>query len=61
MSASKRGYSRDFPVTGERTTYLLADIPSGFWLRVRAKAKREGVSMRALILQLLTTWMEDNR
>lgn len=28
------------------------------WARVRAKAKAEGVSLRALILRLLTEWLE---
>lgn len=54
----KRGYSRDFKPhgnTGKR--YLLDDIPAGLWAAVRAKAKQEGVSLRALILQLLTEWV----
>jgi hypothetical protein len=56
----KRGYSRDFTphgTTGKR--YLLDDIPAGMWARVRAKAKREGVSLRTLILRLLTKWLEE--
>jgi hypothetical protein len=54
----KRGYSREFKPhgnTGKR--YLLDDIPAGLWAAVRAKAKREGVSLRALILRLLTDWV----
>lgn len=53
----KRGYSRDFKPhgnTGKR--YLLDDIPAGLWAAAREKAKREGVSMRALILKLLEDW-----
>jgi len=56
----KRGYSRDFTPhadTGKR--YMLDAIPAGFWSAVRAKAKREGISLRALILQLLTTWLDE--
>ena len=36
---------------------LLDDIPAGLWREVRAKAKRDGVSIRALILKLLTDWL----
>jgi hypothetical protein len=50
-------YSREFPVVGERRRYLLDDIPAGFWVNVRAKAKREGTSIRALILGLLKEWL----
>jgi hypothetical protein len=53
-----RGYSKDFTPNAETAKrYLLDLIPAALWLQVRAKAKREGVSMRALILQLLTDWV----
>jgi len=53
----KRGYSKSFTPHGETgKRYLLDSIPAGLWSRVRAKAKREGISLRALILQLLTEW-----
>jgi hypothetical protein len=58
----KRGYSREFRpkgATGKR--YMLDAIPAGLWNDVRAKAKREGVSVRALILSQLKTWVEDER
>jgi hypothetical protein len=58
MSA-KRGYSRDFKPhgdTGKRS--LLDNIPAGLWSDVKAKAKREGVSLRALILRLLSDWLK---
>jgi hypothetical protein len=55
----KRGYSRDFtPPTDAHGRYLLDKIPAQLWIRVRAKAKREGVSLRALILSLLVTWVD---
>jgi hypothetical protein len=58
----KRGYSRDFKTHGDTgKRYLLDDIPAGLWARVRAQAKREGVSLRALILRLLTEWVEATR
>lgn len=54
----KRGYSRDFtPPTDAHGRYLLDKIPADLWRRVRAKAKREGVSVRALILGLLQQWL----
>jgi hypothetical protein len=54
----KRGYSKEFKPHGDTgKRYLLDDIPAGLWTEVRAKAKREGVSVRALILRLLTEWV----
>lgn len=53
-----RGYSRAFPLKGVSKRYLLDKIPARLWVSVRARAKREGISMRALILQLLTDWVE---
>jgi hypothetical protein len=55
----KRGYSRDFtPATEKHGRYLLDKIPADLWRRARAKAKREGVSMRALLLGWLRSWVE---
>ena len=55
----KRGYSRAFtPRTGTPARYLLDDIPPTLWREVRAKAKREGFSMRGLILHLLKQWLD---
>lgn len=54
----KRGYSKDFKPHGDSgKRYLLDQIPAGLWARVREKAKRDGVSLRALILGLLTNWV----
>jgi hypothetical protein len=55
----KRGYSREFKPHGDTgKRYLLDEIPAGLWARVREKAKREGVSIRGLILKLLETWLK---
>lgn len=55
----KRGYSRAFkPRKGTGKKYLLDNIPAGLWGAVQGKAKREGVSVRATILTLLTAWVE---
>ena len=54
----KRGYSKDFKPHGDSgKRYLLDQIPAWLWTAVREKAKREGVSLRALILQLLERWV----
>jgi len=54
----KRGYSRDFtPSSANHGRYLLDKIPADLWRHVRAKATRDGVSVRALILLLLTDWL----
>lgn len=56
----KRGYSREFtPQTDRRVRFEIDRIPPTLWLKVQAKAKREGVSLRALILTLLTIWTKD--
>lgn len=57
--AKKRGYSREFKPHGDTgKRYLLDKIPAGMWREAREKAKREGVSMRALILKLLEEWLK---
>lgn len=56
---AKRGYSREFRPHGDTgKRYLLDDIPAGLWADVKAKAKRDGISIRALILSLLTKWRD---
>jgi len=54
---SKRGYSREFPIPEQGKRYLLDHIPPKFWREVRVKARREGVSLRTLILRLLKGWL----
>jgi len=54
-----RGYSRGFrPVGDTGKRYMLDAIPAGLWTAVRAKARREGISLRALILSQLESWVE---
>lgn len=54
----KRGYSREFsPRTETHARYLLDKIPPTLWANVRARANREGISLRALILGLLKRWL----
>jgi hypothetical protein len=55
---AKRGYSREFKTHGDTgKRYLLDQIPAGLWTAVKAKCKRDGISLRALILKLLTEWL----
>jgi hypothetical protein len=56
---TKRDYSREFPTTRSKRVYFMLDkIPPALWIRVKAKAKRDGVSLRALILGWLKEWVE---
>jgi hypothetical protein len=57
--AKRRGYSKAFPsdpATAKR--YLLDTIPGPLWIAARRRAKREQRSMRAVILQLLTDYID---
>ena len=56
---TKRGYSDEFPTTRKKRVYFMLDkIPPALWIRVKAKAKREGVSLRSLILRWCQEWVE---
>lgn len=58
----KRGYSREFPTrpAGKAPAgrYLLDAIPPALWKAARAKAKREGLSIRHVLLSGLQAWTE---
>lgn len=54
----KRGYSREFtPQTERRVRFEVDRIPPTLYDSVKAKAKREGVSLRALTLRLWKEWV----
>lgn len=58
-SRTVRGYSTKFTPHGDTgRRYLLGRIPAGLWTAAQARAKRDGFSMRALLLQLLTEYVE---
>lgn len=58
----KRGYSREFPSTGGRLVTIQIDAVSpALRRRVKEQAKREGVSVRTLVLRWLTNWVEGRR
>lgn len=65
----KRKYSHDFkPSPGDPAKdpatwgaeYKMNRIPVAFWRSVQAKAKREGVSLRGLLLTYLQDWLSDD-
>ena len=54
---AKRGYSREFtPQTERRVRFVIDRIPPTLYDAVKAKAKREGVSLRTLTLRLWKDW-----
>jgi hypothetical protein len=56
---AKRGYSREFtPQTERRVRFEVDRIPPTLYDAVKAKAKREGVSLRALTLRLWKDWAD---
>lgn len=56
--APRRGYSDEFPTDDPQSKrYLLDYIPSRLWARVRTAARQDGVSLRTLILRLLSDWL----
>ena len=58
-AAVKRGYSRAFTPQTERRVRLEIDrIPPTLYDAVKAKAKREGISLRALTLTLWKEWLQ---
>jgi hypothetical protein len=55
---AKRGYSREFTPRSERRVRFEVDkIPPTLFEAVKAKAKREGISLRALTLTLWKDWL----
>jgi hypothetical protein len=57
----KRGYSRKFtPNPSGHRRYLLDKVPVPLWDRAVLRARADGLSMRALILELLTVWLSEH-
>jgi hypothetical protein len=54
----KRGWSREFP-TGRGRRFGVDDVPLGLLRQAKAKAKREGVSLRVKILRFLAAWVAE--
>jgi hypothetical protein len=56
----KRGYSRAFtPKTERRLRFSVDKVPATLYDAVKAKAARQGVSLRSLILGWLKKWTEE--
>ena len=56
---TKRGYSREFATnTTRRIKREIDRVPPKLDIQMRAKLKREGVSLRALTLTLWKEWVE---
>jgi hypothetical protein len=53
-----RPYSMQFTAQGTPVRYLLSGIPPTLWKNARARAKRDHVALRPVILALLKTWSE---
>jgi len=54
-----RGWSNAFPVVENSRSYFLKGIPPGLARAVHAKCKRDGISRRIVMLQLLTEWVNE--
>lgn len=55
----KRGWSHEFPTGTLPNLKIWIDwVPPTLMRQVRAKANREGVSLRVLILRMLTSWVQ---
>jgi hypothetical protein len=55
----RRENSRAFSMSGKRRSQLAIDVPPGMLVALRAKAKRDRVSMRAVALRLLDGWLRE--
>ena len=56
--AKKRGYSREFPIDQTRRIKREIDwVPPSLDRSMRAKLKREGLSLRVVTLRLWTEWV----
>lgn len=58
-SRRKRGYSNEFPTGVQPNRKIGVDwVPPKLLRAARARAKREGISLRVQILRLLTAWVQ---
>jgi hypothetical protein len=53
---AKHPYSRAFPRKPNSRSYLLRDIPAGLRRAAQAKAKREHIALRTVLLRQLHLW-----
>tara|TARA_Y100000310_G_scaffold59306_1_gene54644 strand:+ start:28 stop:231 length:204 start_codon:yes stop_codon:yes gene_type:complete len=55
MAKARRPYSHDFPSTSGKA-YTLTGIPPSILIKARARGKREGRSLRHVLLSALTRY-----
>lgn len=55
----KQPYSREFPRQANSKNYPLEGVPAGLLRAARAKARREHLSLRIVLLRLLTKWINE--
>jgi hypothetical protein len=60
MARPKREYSREFTPRNDGTSFSVHRIPSTLMADVKAKAKREGVSLRALVLRRFSQFLDES-
>lgn len=58
MKAGKRPYTREFLAGEAGTSHYYISAPRPLWAAVKAKAASQGTSVRAVILRLLSAWVE---
>jgi hypothetical protein len=59
MGKSKRGYSNEFPIDQSRRIKKEIDwVPPSLDRSLRAKLKRDGLSLRLLTLRLWSEWLK---
>ena len=58
---AKRPYSTKYRARQNPRRYLLSGIPPTLWEGARARARREGIAMRSLLLTLLDDWLQSSR
>jgi hypothetical protein len=62
---AKRSYSREFTPRSrkpeDRRTIMVDWVPPALYQSVKSKAKRDGVSLRTLILRLLSEWVKGSQ
>lgn len=55
---AKRPYSTQFTARQNPRRYLLSGIPPTLWARAQARAKRENIALRQVILFLVEQWVD---
>ena len=48
-------------MAAETFTYTMKNLDRSLWQRVKSKAALEGLTVKAIIEQLLTAWLKDGR